>query len=291
MLVSKLGIARVLAAVFVFAIGAGVLVYPAVSNYISERTQTTVISNYEEAVAALSSEDRAASLEAARSYNESLVGNQAQVVDPFGEVEPTEQNEVSFLTIGEVMGYVQIPKIDVKAPIYEGTSEDVLQKGVGWLAGTSLPIGGESTNSVLTGHRGLPTAKLFTDLDKLGEGDEFFVRNSSEVLAYQVIETKVIDPDQSEELAVVEGSDRMTLLTCHPYAVNSHRLLVIGERIPYTGQLEAIAEAEDGGVLESLTAGEKDLALTVLVVLAFAAALAAVLWKPWKKRKGRGEEA
>ncbi|WP_180326558.1 class C sortase [Raoultibacter phocaeensis] len=288
---SRFGIVKGIVAALVFVIGAGVLVYPALSNYVNERAQTTAITNYEEAVAALTDEDRAKSLEAARSYNESLVGNQAQVVDPFGEVEPAEHNEVSFLTVGEVMGYVQIPKIDIKAPIYEGTSEDVLQKGIGWLKGTSLPVGGESTNSVLTGHRGLPTAKLFTDLDKLEESDEFFVRTGNEILAYRVIATKVIDPDQSEELAVVEGSDRMTLLTCHPYMVNSHRLLVIGERIPYTGQLEAIAEAKGEGVFESLTAGERDLALTGLAVLAFVAVLVLVLWKPWRTLKKRGEEA
>lgn len=276
--------AKTVLAALVFTVGLGVLLYPAVAGFVNERSQTSAITNYEQAVAALSDERRADSLEAARSYNEALVKTQGAIVDPFGPDRfGGEPNEVSFLSIGEVMGYVQIPKIGIKAPLYEGTSEDVLQKGIGWLKGTSLPVGGVSTNSVLTGHRGLPTAKLFSDLDQLDRGDEFFVRNASEILAYRVVEKKIVDPSDVGALAVVEGKDLITLLTCHPYMINSHRLLVIGERIAYTGQLEEAAET--AGFVESMTAAEKDLALSGLLAAGFAAAVVVLVWRPWARRK------
>lgn len=280
-------VVKTVLAAIAFTVGLGILLYPAVAGLVNERSQTSAITNYEEAVAALSDERRADSLEAARSYNEALAETQGAIVDPFGSsLSDSEPNEVSFLSIGEVMGYIQIPEIGIKAPLYEGTSEDVLQKGIGWLKGTSLPVGGVSTNSVLTGHRGLPTAKLFSDLDQLDRGDEFFVRNASEILAYRVVEKKIIDPSDTGALAVVEGKDLITLLTCHPYMINSHRLLVIGERIAYTGQLEEAAET--AGFVESMTAAEKDLAFSGPLAAGFAAAVVVLVWRPWARRSRGG---
>lgn len=283
---SKAGIAKAVIGVLIFVAGLGVLLYPSISGFINERSQSSAISNYEQAIQALTEDDREKALAAAKLYNESLAENQTALVDPFGEVSSTgetEKQEVSFLSIGEMMGYIQIPEIGIKSPIYEGTSEEVLQKGIGWLEGTSLPVGGESTNCVLSGHRGLPTAKLFTDIDKLEKGDEFFIRNSSEILAYEVIEIKIIEPSQTDALSIVDGEDRVTLLTCHPYMVNSQRLLVIGERIPYDGQLDEIAE--NTSPIESLSAAEKDLLASGLVALAVVALIVVLLLVVRRRRK------
>ncbi len=135
--------------------------------------------------------------------------------------------------MGESLGYITIPKIDVNLPIYEGTSDDVLVKGVGHLEGSSYPLGGAGTHSVLTGHRGLAEAVLFTDLDKLGEGDRFYLHIMDEVLAYQVDQVKVVEPENTEDLEIIPGGDYCTLITCTPYAINTHRLLVRGERTEY----------------------------------------------------------
>ena len=276
-------------ALIIFVGGLGVLLYPAISGLVNERSQTAVISNYEDAVAALSADDQAKSLAVAQSYNESLVQSQAEIRDPFGSVDGEKSvEEVSFVKVGELLGYIQIPKIGIKAPLYEGTSEDVLQKGIGWLKGTSLPVGGESTNSVLTGHRGLPTAKLFTDLDQMVVGDEFYVRNSNEILAYQVVEVRIIDPMDTDALEIVRGVDRVTLLTCHPYMINSQRLLVIGERIPYVGQLDD--QVESGGFIESFTAAEKDMAIAGATALVLVVFLILVIGRPWKKLKKKGPQ-
>ena len=136
------------------------------------------------------------------------------------------------------LGYITIPKIDVNLPIYEGTSDDVLLKGVGHLEGSSYPLGGESTHSVLTGHRGLAEAVLFTDLDKLQEGDKFYLHIMDEVLAYQVDQVKVVLPEETDDLTIVQGQDYCTLVTCTPYAINTHRMLVRGIRVPYNGEEE-----------------------------------------------------
>ena len=136
--------------------------------------------------------------------------------------------------MGESLGYITIPKIDVNLPIYEGTSDDVLVKGVGHLEGSSYPLGGAGTHSVLTGHRGMAEAVLFTDLDKLGEGDRFYLHIMDEVLAYQVDQVKVVEPENTEDLEIIPGGDYCTLVTCTPYAINTHRMLVRGAvcRIP-----------------------------------------------------------
>ena len=137
---------------------------------------------------------------------------------------------LDLVDVGESIGFIEIPKIDVYLPIYSGTNEDVLQKGVGHLAESSYPIGGTSTHSVLTGHRGLPSAVLFTDLDKLEEGDVFYLHVLDEVLAYKVDQIKVVLPEETQDIGIVEGKDYCTLVTCTPYAINTHRLLVRGER-------------------------------------------------------------
>lgn len=145
------------------------------------------------------------------------------------------QNYLECLNINGdgVMGYIEIPRIDVRLPIYHGSSEEVLQQGVGHIESTALPIGGDYTHAVLTGHRGLPSAKLFTDLDRLEIGDQFYIHVLDEVLAYEIDEINTVLPDQLQELQPIEGRDLVTLVTCTPYGVNTHRMLVRGTRVPY----------------------------------------------------------
>ena len=220
-------------AVLLFLSGAAVFLYPAVSNWLAEIHQSDVIQEYEEELATKDKNLYAAEWQKVREYNESLVGD--PVRDPFvpGTGYALPNNYLECLNINGVMGYIEIPKIGVRLPIYHGTSEEVLQEGVGHIESTALPIGGEFSHAVLTGHRGLPNAKLFTDLDQLEIGDQFYLYILDEVLAYEVDKINTVLPDELQELRAVEGRDLVTLVTCTPYGVNTHRLLVRGTRIPY----------------------------------------------------------
>ena len=175
--------------------GIGVASYPVISNMVAQRHASTAIQNYDETVQSMDTEKLDAAKEAARRYNQQL-GN-ALDRDAAGEAEDTGTSYVDLIDVGESLGYITIPKIDVNLPIYEGTNDDVLLKGVGHLEGSSYPLGGESTHSVLTGHRGLAEAVLFTDLDKLQEGDKFYLHIMDEVLAYQVDQVKVVLPERA----------------------------------------------------------------------------------------------
>ena len=216
--------------------GIGVASYPVISNMVAQRHASTAIQNYDETVHSMDTEKLDAAKEAARRYNEQL--GSALDRDAAGEAEDTGTSYVDLIDVGESLGYITIPKIDVNLPIYEGTSDDVLLKGVGHLEGSSYPLGGESTHSVLTGHRGLAEAVLFTDLDKLQEGDKFYLHIMDEVLAYQVDQVKVVLPEETDDLTIVQGQDYGTLVTCTPYAINTHRMLVRGIRVPYNGEEE-----------------------------------------------------
>lgn len=216
--------------------GIGVASYPVISNMVAQRHASTAIQNYDDTVKSMDTEKLDAAKEAARRYNEQL--GSALDRDAAGEAENTGTSYVDLIDVGESLGYITIPKIDVNLPIYEGTSDDVLLKGVGHLEGSSYPMGGESTHSVLTGHRGLAEAVLFTDLDKLQEGDKFYLHIMDEVLAYQVDQVKVVLPEETDDLTIVQGQDYCTLVTCTPYAINTHRMLVRGIRVPYNGEEE-----------------------------------------------------
>ena len=216
--------------------GIGVAMYPVVSNAVAQRHASSVIESYNDNVQSMDAEKIDAAKEAARRYNQQL--NNAIDRDAAGEADDIGTSYVDMLDVGESLGYITIPKIDVNLPIYEGTSDDVLVKGVGHLEGSSYPLGGAGTHSVLTGHRGLAEAVLFTDLDKLGEGDRFYLHIMDEVLAYQVDQVKVVEPENTEDLEIIPGGDYCTLVTCTPYAINTHRMLVRGARVPYTGEDE-----------------------------------------------------
>ena len=220
-------------AVLMILTGAAVFSYPFVSNALANRNASVAVQEYNASVRSLGREDIDAIKEAAKAYNDQLervVGKNAQ-----GEG-AVQDSYIDLIQLGDALGYITIPKIDVNLPIYEGTGYDVLTHGIGHLSETSYPLGGESTHSALSGHRGLAEAELFTNLDKLEVGDRFYLHVLDEVLAYQVDQVLVVEPDQVEALDIVEGEDLCTLVTCTPIGINSHRLLVRGTRVEYEGE-------------------------------------------------------
>ena len=224
----------ILSIIFILC-GALIFAYPNLSNYLAEKNHAEAIRTYDEKVSSLSEEQINEELQKAQVYNENLAGD--PVHDPFvagsGYALPTNYTSVLNLSNDDVMASVEIPKIKVNLPIYHGTSEEVLTKGVGHIQSTSLPIGGVSTHSVLTGHTGLPSAELFTNIDKLNIGDIFYIHVLNQTLTYKIYETKVILPDEIDELRVTDGEDFVTLVTCTPYGINTHRLLVKARRTEY----------------------------------------------------------
>ncbi len=231
-----------------FIVGFGILAYPTISNQWNTYRQSQLISNYENVVSQMSEEDFEEVWAAARSYNQTFEQNSIRS-DVFGISKSEDMTETEYWKVLNVagdgiMGYLTIPKINIRLSIYHGTNEDVLQTGVGHLNGTKLPIGGESNHSVLSAHRGLPSAMLFTDIDQLGRGDRFYLHILNEDMAYEVDQIlPMMDKDDidglEEALKIEEGQDQVTLYTCTPYGVNSHRLLVRGHRVPYDGELES----------------------------------------------------
>ena len=214
--------------IIVFLVGLSLLLYPSLSDYWNSFRQSRAIASYVESVSHLDQQKYDALLEEARAYNAALVGDKTRF-------SPTEEELAEYLTLlgstGAAVGYVEIPAIKLTLPIYLGTSETVLQVGVGTMEGSSLPIGGESTHAVLTGHRGLPSATLFTDLDRLVQGDMFHIHILNETCTYEVDQILIVEPAEMDALEIVEGEDYCTLVTCTPYGVNSHRMLVRGHRI------------------------------------------------------------
>ena len=277
-----------------FLIGFGILVYPTVADQWNTYRQSRLISSYERTISDMEPENFTAEWEKARAFNDTLTQNSIYG-DVFGEedqeLEDTDYWKVLNVGGDGIMGYLSIPKINIKLSIYHGTSEEVLQTGVGHLNGTKLPIGGESTHSVLAAHRGLPSARLFTDIDQLEKGDMFYIHVLDETLAYQVDQIlDMVDKDDHETLEkalqIEEGKDQVTLFTCTPYGVNSHRLLVRGTRVPYTGEEDVAATPVD----TMLEAGQNyymlylilGLAITLLIIL-----LMKFLMGSGRKKKGR----
>ena len=275
-----------------FLIGFGILVYPTVADQWNTYRQSRLISSYENRIQEMEPEDFTAEWEKAQAFNDTLTKNSIYG-DVFGEedqdLEDTDYWQVLNVGGDGVMGYLSIPKINIKLSIYHGTSDEVLQTGVGHLNGTKLPIGGESTHSVLAAHRGLPSARLFTDIDQLEKGDKFYIHILDETLAYQVDQIlDMVDKDDTDTLEkalqIEEGKDQVTLFTCTPYGVNSHRLLVRGTRVPYEGE-EEVSSTPIDTMLQSvqnyymlyLILG---LSVTLLIIL-----FMRFLMKPRKNRK------
>lgn len=276
-----------------FLTGFGILAYPTVSDQWNTYRQSRLISTYEEAVSQMKPEDYSREWEAAGAFNDTLEKNNLYG-DAFGTLD-TDLTDTQYWTVlnaaGDgVMGYLSIPKINIRLAVYHGVGEEVLQTGIGHLNGTKLPIGGESTHSVLAAHRGLPSARLFTDVDQLARGDRFYIHILDEILAYEVDQIlPMVDKDDMETLEnalqIAEGEDHVTLFTCTPYGVNSHRLLVRGTRVPYEGE-EEIASTPVDTMLRAvqnyymlyLILG---LSVTVLVILVMR-----FLFRPRKKKDG-----
>lgn len=219
--------------ILIFVVGLLIFIYPMISRYYYRVESTKVVEDFSVGKKALSDETINKRIALANAYNASLSGMH-DFKDPYvNNIEEGIKNYAHMLEVREKIGVVRIPKIDVNLPIFAGTGEDVLQNGVGHMEYTSLPVGGESTHSILTAHRGLPNAKLFSDLNLIEEGDLFYVENLKETLAYEVDQIKVIEPSVFDDLLIVPNEDLCTLLTCTPYMINSHRLLVRGHRVPY----------------------------------------------------------
>ena len=240
--------------ILIFLAGLSLLLYPYIANEWNTYRQSKLMTTYEEEVESINEEtpiDYSSEFARANAYNESLVPY--ILPDSFAIAAASEEPDEEYmaclnLTGDGMMGYVQIPKIDVKIPIYHTVSTEVLEKAAGHLEGSSLPVGGADTHAVISAHRGLPSAALFTDLDKLKEGDHFLICVLDEILCYEVDQILVVEPDETEPLGVEDGKDLVTLLTCTPYGVNSHRLLVRGHRTEY---VEEVVQKEEVPLAET----------------------------------------
>ena len=236
--------------VLIFLLGLSLLLYPAVSDYWNSKHQTRAIAVYSEEVSGLDKEQYQALWADAAAYNASLrERDNAYLLTEEQKAAYEQLLNVSGLGI---MGYIEIPSIDCSLPIYHGTEESVLQIAIGHLEWSSLPVGGESTHCVLSGHRGLPSAKLFTNLDKLQEGDVFLLRVLDEVLTYEVDQILIVEPQEIAALQITEGEDLCTLVTCTPYGINTHRLLVRGHRIENAPEARLVRVTADAVQIEPL---------------------------------------
>lgn len=274
----------------IFLAGLSLLLYPFVANQWNNHRQKQLISSYEQTVSnkdASHEIDYDAELQKAKAYNEALLPS--ILPDSFAVAEASEEDKtyMDALNIAgdEVMGIVEIPKINIKLPIYHTTDEEVLKQAAGHLEGSSLPVGGESTHAVISAHRGLPSASLFTDLDQLKKGDHFLIHVLNETLCYEVDKISVVKPEETSSLAVEDGQDLVTLLTCTPYGVNTERLLVRGHRVPYVEQEVADEKTPLSGI--SL---HTNYLLWVIIGLTITAIFILVLYLKEKKLQQKKEE-
>ncbi len=247
-----------------FLVGVCVLLYPAISDYWNSKTQSRAITDYESVLDNLNAEEYKSIMDKANEYNKSLYETKNPMFN-YKKV-PGYYESLSISENG-MIGYLKIDRIGVELPIYHGTSDDVLNKGVGHLQGSSLPVGGESTHSVMSAHRGLPSSKLFTDLDRVEIGDTFQIVVLDQVLTYQVDFIKTIQPDDLSDLQIVEGEDYCTLFTCTPYGINTHRLLVRGVRIETAKEKPIIYVSNEAFRIEPLVVTPAVAAPMLLVLL------------------------
>lgn len=283
-MLKKLKSPHILFSGILFLSGMIILLYPYVSNLVASRNASQVVQSYEDEVKNMEAEKIDAAKEAARKYNE-------QLSNVISVEEAQEEDTITYLDMvdaGMSIGYIVIPKIDVNLPIYSGIEEESLRRGVGHLEQSSYPLGGESTHCVLTGHRGLPSALLFTDLDKLEIGDEFYLHVLDDVLAYRIDQIKVVEPNESGDLEIIEGMDYCTLVTCTPYAVNTHRLLVRGIRTEYveTQEKHTASQMQSGSITKRIV----DVWPWIILALGLVLAGETVIFFLIMKRRNRREE-
>ena len=236
--------------VLILLVGLSLVLYPSVSDYWNSFHQSKAITEYAERVANLDEDQYAEIWDAAADYNASLLDRTNSYL--LSDAQEETYQQLLNVSGDGVMGYIEIPSIQCSLPIYHGTAESVLQTAVGHLEWTSLPVGGESTHCVLSGHRGLPSAKLFTNLDKLVVGDVFMLRVLDEVLTYEVDQILIVEPQEIAELQIVEGQDYCTLVTCTPYGINTHRLLVRGHRIDNIPEAKVVHVTADAVQIEPM---------------------------------------
>lgn len=272
-------------AIMVFLAGISLLAYPAVSNLLYEKEQEELMEHYDSIVGEnLTADEQAAELQECMDYNRGLLQGGVLLTDPFdkSQLDPSAMPYAGLLNVDQEggMAYLRIPAIDVELMIYHGTEEEVLQKGVGHLQGSSLPVGGTGTHCVLSAHTGLNDKKLFTDLDQLENGDIFYIHVLGEILAYQVDQIRVILPEETEDLKINAQEDYVTLVTCTPYGINTHRLLVRGTRVPYEEEREQSDETlRMGSWLEQYR-----LAAFAGLSVVLAAAAGGFLWRRVRKK-------
>ena len=277
--------------ILIFLAGLSLLLYPFISNEWNTYRQKQLISSYESVITDREQAgeiDYKAEMEAAIAYNDELVPS--ILPDSFAVAEAAEEVDPEYMAAlniaGDgIMGVIEIPKIDISLPIYHTTTEEVLEKAAGHLEGSSLPVGGESTHAVITAHRGLPSAALFTDLDRLEEGDHFLLHVLDETLSYEVDQILTVEPDETDALAVEEGEDLVTLITCTPYGVNTHRLMVRGHRVPYVPE-----EVADESVPLSQMSLHTNYLLWVVVGLVVTGAFILFLYMKDKKSRTQADK-
>ena len=267
--------------ILVFFVGLSVMLYPTLSDYVNQRHQSRAVANYAANVDKLTNADYSAYFDAADAFNAQIAADPDALfhADRF-----TSYNATLDVTGTGIMGYITIEKIGVELPIYHGTSDAVLQVAAGHLEGTSLPVGGASTHAVISAHRGLPSAKLFTNLDQLEVGDTFTITVLDRTLTYEVDNISIILPTETDSLKVVDGKDYVTLMTCTPYGINTHRLLVRGRRVETPDQYKHLRVTAEALKIEPIIVAPI-MALPMLLIL-----LIGMLLSTRKPKKTRGEE-
>jgi sortase A len=267
----------------IFLVGVAVLLYPSVSNYINSKHQSRAISNYEELLNTITEEDYSKFWQEAYRYNEELVTKPLSF--NLSEEEKAEYKKILDPTGTGIMGYIEIENIGVNLPIYHGTEESVLQVGIGHLEGTSFPTGTTSTHAVLSGHRGLPSSKLFSDLDQMIVGDMFLLHIMDQTFAYQVDNISIVLPEEANSLSIINDKEYVTLVTCTPYGVNTHRLLVRAKRVDYNEEVRLIVPADAtryGALMVAPFIGAPMLVVVVIVYL--------VLTSKWYRNRRKKNE-
>ena len=287
----------------IILVGLAILIYPSLSEYLSLKNSSRVLASYDDSVARMREAEQNELLELAQDYNRQFTrsaGYESPRIDAAGKPGSLDSYwSVLDLGAGGMMGYISIPKLNETIPIYHGTAEEVLQVGVGHVENTSLPVGGESTHAALSGHRGLPHASLFTDLDQLQIGDRFYIKILNQTLCYTVDQILTVLPSETEALAIQPGGDYVTLITCTPYGVNSHRLLVRGARTPYEpapeDELDVMAVEEDTrSFFEKLPAQYRHMLIGAAVLVVFLVVrgiILIILYFVRKRRNAKHEKA
>lgn len=272
----KKGMSSTIIIVLVLIAGLSLLLYPSVSDYWNSFHSSVAIADYSKVVSDISEEEYDKLLSAAQSYNNKI--SEKDNIFYLDDEQKKEYNELLNITGTGIMGYIEIPNIKISIPVYHGTSEATLQIAIGHLEWSSLPVGGKSTHCVLSGHRGLPSAKLFTDLDKLVVGDVFVMRVLDDAYTYEVDKIMIVEPDETDDLVVIEGGDYCTLVTCTPYGINSHRLLVRGHRIENLESSKTVRVTADALQIEPM------LIAPIVAIPMLLALLLYILFKPKKKK-------